>query len=97
VRESLEGRLILTFGRHVDKQSHTPLYRPKNSARSAVGSSCREIGRTGIAGCSPLIVLWTFDRFDGFDLVVTLPLDTREAELLDGCYRINYLQGSENK
>jgi tRNA (Thr-GGU) A37 N-methylase len=83
---------------HGDKQSHTPLYRPKNSAGSAVGSSCRAIGLTDIEGCSPLIVLWAFDRSDGFDWMVTPPSDTRVrgVDMLDGCYRINYLQGFEN-
>ena len=77
----------------------TPHYiAPKNSAGSAVGSSCREIGLTDIEGCSPLIVLWAFDRSDGFDLLVTPPSGTRAhgVELLDGCYRINDLQGFEN-
>jgi tRNA (Thr-GGU) A37 N-methylase len=62
------------------------------------GSSCRAIGLTDIEGCSPLIVLWAFDRSDGFDWMVTPPSGTRAhgVELLDGCYRINDLQGFEN-
>jgi hypothetical protein len=47
-------------------------------------------------GRSPLIVLWAFDRSDGFDWMVTPPSDTRGVELLDACYRINDLQGFEN-
>jgi len=47
-------------------------------------------------GCSPLVVLWAFDRSDGFDWMVTPPPDTRGVDMLDGCYRINDLQGFEN-
>jgi hypothetical protein len=47
-------------------------------------------------GCSPLVVLWAFDRSDGFDWMVTPPSDTRRVELLDSRYRINDLQGFEN-
>jgi tRNA-Thr(GGU) m(6)t(6)A37 methyltransferase TsaA len=36
-----------------------------------------EPGLTGIEGYSHLIVLWAFDRSDGFDLMVTPPSDDR--------------------
>ena len=36
-----------------------------------------ELGLTGIEGFSHLIVLWAFDRSDGFDLLVTPPTDNR--------------------
>jgi tRNA-Thr(GGU) m(6)t(6)A37 methyltransferase TsaA len=36
-----------------------------------------ELGLTGIEGFSHLIVLWAFDRSDGFDLLVTPPSDDR--------------------
>ena len=36
-----------------------------------------EQGLTGIEGYSHLIVLWAFDRSDGFDLMVTPPTDDR--------------------
>jgi tRNA-Thr(GGU) m(6)t(6)A37 methyltransferase TsaA len=36
-----------------------------------------EAGLTDIEGYSHLIVLWTFDRSDGFDLMVTPPTDSR--------------------
>jgi tRNA-Thr(GGU) m(6)t(6)A37 methyltransferase TsaA len=36
-----------------------------------------ELGLTDIEGYSHLIVLWAFDRVDGFDLMVTPPTDTR--------------------
>ena len=36
-----------------------------------------ETGLTDIEGYSHLIVLWTFDRSDGFDLMVTPPSDGR--------------------
>jgi tRNA-Thr(GGU) m(6)t(6)A37 methyltransferase TsaA len=35
------------------------------------------LGLTGIEGFSHLIVLWAFDRSDGFDLLVTPPTDDR--------------------
>jgi tRNA-Thr(GGU) m(6)t(6)A37 methyltransferase TsaA len=35
------------------------------------------LGLTDIEGFSPLIVLWAFDRSDGFDLLVTPPSDDR--------------------
>jgi tRNA-Thr(GGU) m(6)t(6)A37 methyltransferase TsaA len=35
------------------------------------------LGLTDIEGYSHLIVLWTFDRSDGFDLLVTPPSDDR--------------------
>jgi len=36
-----------------------------------------ERGLTDIEGYSHLIVLWVFDKSDGFDLMVTPPSDTR--------------------
>jgi tRNA-Thr(GGU) m(6)t(6)A37 methyltransferase TsaA len=36
-----------------------------------------EIGLTDIEGYSHLIVLWAFDRSDGFDLMITPPSDDR--------------------
>jgi tRNA-Thr(GGU) m(6)t(6)A37 methyltransferase TsaA len=36
-----------------------------------------ELGLTGIEGYSHLIVLWAFDRAEGFDLMVTPPSDDR--------------------
>ena len=36
-----------------------------------------EAGLTDIEGYSHLIVLWAFDRSDGFDLLVTPPTDNR--------------------
>ncbi|MGD0521016.1 MAG: tRNA (N6-threonylcarbamoyladenosine(37)-N6)-methyltransferase TrmO [Terracidiphilus sp.] len=36
-----------------------------------------ELGLTHIEGYSHLIVLWAFDRSDGFDLLVTPPSDDR--------------------
>jgi tRNA-Thr(GGU) m(6)t(6)A37 methyltransferase TsaA len=36
-----------------------------------------ELGLTDIEGYSHLIVLWAFDRSDGFDLMVTPPSDDR--------------------
>jgi len=36
-----------------------------------------EAGLTGIEGYSHLIVLWAFDRSEGFDLMVTPPSDNR--------------------
>jgi len=36
-----------------------------------------QLGLTDIEGYSHLIVLWTFDRSDGFDLMVTPPSDER--------------------
>jgi len=84
------------LGRHGDKQSHTPLYRPQKQRGSVDGSPCRAIGLTCIEGYSHRIVLWAFDRSGGFDWMVTPPPDTRGVDMLDGCYRINYLQGFEN-
>jgi tRNA-Thr(GGU) m(6)t(6)A37 methyltransferase TsaA len=37
--------------------------------------SAFEVGLTGIEGYSHLIVLWAFDRSEGFDLMVTPPSD----------------------
>jgi tRNA-Thr(GGU) m(6)t(6)A37 methyltransferase TsaA len=36
-----------------------------------------EMGLTDIEGFSHLLVIWTFDRAEGFDLMVTPPSDTR--------------------
>ncbi len=36
-----------------------------------------DLGLTDIEGYSHLIVLWAFDRSDGFDLLVTPPSDSR--------------------
>jgi tRNA-Thr(GGU) m(6)t(6)A37 methyltransferase TsaA len=40
-----------------------------------------ELGLTDIEGYSHLIVLWAFDRSEGFDLLVTPPTDDRQHGL----------------